>query len=317
MKPIYNPTVLLFLFFSPSLLGRTTRFAINNFSPEKIIVTKRIKSSHSLITFIKYCGSSFIIKQKLREHSNYWSVMQAILADVFAHSTETVPSQRVRLIPNYVNFPTKLHKDTPAALLTIISGKSIRQWHRTSPRQITAKTKRLLKHLVMKQSKGMNARILQSITRHPDLSHILALHIILGFYDGHDGNIFYDQQTNRFAIIDMDSSFKENLANGSYVFLKKYFMKKKISPDEKKALLIVADTLELLIQRNSIKKIKEVAIEIAHALKSTEIEGEQQFKKRIVQVESFLKESYESAKKLIYLIKNGKEPDKIIHKRTF
>jgi hypothetical protein len=314
MKLIRGFVFLIIVFCSPIIFGIATRFAIKDFAQEKVVVTKRVKSSHSLITFIKYHGSSFVIKQKLREHSNYWSVIQAILADVFAHSIETVLSQRARLIPGYVHFPTKLHKNTPASLLTVAPGKSIRQWNRTSPRQITSKTKRILKHLFLKQSSGMNVRILQSIARHPDLPHILAVHIILGFYDGHDGNIFYDQEKNRFAIIDMDSSFKKNLAQGSYAFIKKYCTQKRVTSDIKRALLTVADTLELLMQKNPIKKIKELARDITNAFNG-ENDGELLFKKRILQVEAFLKQSYTWADKLIFLIRNGREVLQIRSKR--
>jgi hypothetical protein len=78
--------------------------------------------------------------------------------------------------------------------------------------------------------------------------------------------------------------------------------------------MVVADTLELLIQKNSIKKTKELAIEIANAFNKDE-NGAKQFEKRILQVVSFLRESYGSAKKLIDLIRNGKEPIKRLHKR--
>ena len=55
--------------------------------------------------------------------------------------------------------------------------------------------------------------MLEWMTKHPQLITVVALDTFLCNHDRHRGNLFYHSKTNRFCAIDMDSSFKYNLAD--------------------------------------------------------------------------------------------------------
>jgi hypothetical protein len=309
LKVIFFVIAIIFQYFNCHC-----HFVISHFAQGQFRVTKKIKTSHSMILYVTYKENKYVIKQKLDVNLNFWCIIQAVLADIFAHSVDTISSQRVKIIPRTTYYPGKLYKGMPAAMITVIPGRSIYHWKRAPKHVITKKTKLLLKHFLARQREGINLRILDCMNWHKDLPVIAAFFTLLGYFDGHRSNIFYDQDSNRFSIIDMDSSFDKNLAQGSYVFMKKYYAKKTIKKEIQKSLCDFSDALESLMQNNPISEIKKLTVEICNALVGNN-NGERQFKKRILQVELFLQESYEWSKKLIYLIRNGKEPEKGTHKR--
>src|SRR5579863_4095121 len=51
---------------------------------------------------------------------------------------------------------------------------------------------------------------LEILTKHKDLAPIVALDIYVNNHDRHNGNIFYDEQSNHFYAIDMDRAFSDN-----------------------------------------------------------------------------------------------------------
>jgi hypothetical protein len=299
---------LVFMLITITLLVSSHSPFVEDFSEGKIVVQKKIRRGSSFILYIKYKGTNYILKQKINPLLNVWCIAQALLADIFAHSVDTISSQRVKIIPEHVVFPGKIQQNMPTSLHTIVPGKSVKTWNKTFNRLrllITRniKTKKMLQRFDIKVEFGLRPYILQCISVHDDLPAIVALHLLLGFYDGHRGNIFYDRVTDRFSIIDMDSSFKMNLAKQAYIFLKQYIQNHYISPGIKKALFKMADTLELLMERNDIETITSLGTQIFDVLIPDKNDGDRI--DRLAQIEKFLKESYSSAYLLINCIRNS------------
>jgi|GEM_PF-3180527 len=284
---------------------------------------RQFESSHSYIAIVKHKKTLYIVKQKKYKHSIRKSITQAILADVLAFSTKQIVSQRVWVIPKNKKFPGKKYDDEPASLHTIVPGMSVYNWRHSLKRIRLRRVEELLSDFSIKLDRyqGIDIGVIGNMTKHNDLPPIVALHLITGFYDCHNKNIFYDYNINRFSIIDMDSCYRSNLTGPSYAALSKillrYRMNKKYVPSHKlrNALLSFADTIELIIKKNPIETVRTILLELYDLLKVTDNPVEQKkFLRSISRIEPFLLRSYSQGKKIVSLIRStllnrGKNPE--------
>lgn len=301
--------LFFYLFFLFSFVQATSQYLLN--IPEsEFKLMRQFESSHSYIGVVihKKTGTLYIVKQKKNKRSIRWSMIQAILAYEYAVSTEQIISQRVYVIPKNINFPGKKYQDEPASLHTIVPGMSVKNWQYSIRGIDLNKVSKLVEDFSVKLPRdgGIDLKIIESMTRHGDLPPIVALHLLVGFYDCHNKNIFYDYHKNRFSIIDMDSCYKSFLTSFSYESLKTILMKRKFSlpPKVQSALLCLADALELMIERNTTEKMNSILMELFDLLKLNDRWDQRKFLIRINKVKPFLEKSYEDGKKIVTLIRN-------------
>lgn len=118
---------------------------------------------------------------------------------------------------------------------------------------------------------------LKCICAYPHLCKIVAFDIFTDNTDRHNRNIFFDQKTEQFYLIDMDHGFQSvhglvdssfdahinTLATRTYNFLKDLKKNKKLSYQETKALKKIGKTLQQLATLNPPELIFEEWMELA------------------------------------------------------
>jgi hypothetical protein len=250
----------------------------------------------------------FLIKQKKRLVRIALSIFESILADLVARTMSELRSQEVFVVQAGCKFPGKQEAQWPASVHTVVPGKSILQWKRSDNQTLRKWFSGFHLRQNFKLSEfekiitGVTEDIIKSMSFHPDLPHITAFHTILGYYDGHNGNIFYDPDTNHFYIIDMDSICKANLCKITLKNFEKMIHDKsvKFSRLELAALKKYADTLETLMERNPYQRIVDITNEIGVQIGSDFIK---KYRVTVIltieQIRKFIKESYRYGKDLV------------------
>lgn len=308
---------LLFILFLFSLWqsSKATSSYLCTIPASEVELVRKFETSHSYIGVVRHkkTNALYIVKQKKNRNSTPWSAIQAILAYEYANSTGQIISQRVYIVPKEINFPGKMYPNELASLHTIVPGMSVKNWQYSVRGINLKKVAELVTDFSIKLPRdgGIDINIIASMTRHNDLPPILALHLLVGFYDCHNKNIFYDYHMNRFSIIDMDSCYKSPLASFSYQTLKNILMRKDVikkltlSPTVQNALLNFADMIELMIEKNPIKKINAILIELFNLLKLNNSPDRKKFLRRIMKTNPFLRASYADAQKIVKLIRSA------------
>ncbi|HLW72928.1 MAG TPA: hypothetical protein VKR54_02675 [Candidatus Babeliales bacterium] len=105
---------------------------------------------------------------------------------------------------------------------------------------------------------------LEILTKHKDLAPIVALDIYVNNHDRHNGNIFYDEQSNHFYAIDMDRAFSDNhpLSTSTYCFVKQ-LNKQQLSQQKKQALIRINKTLHDLSSQFPPEKVCQLRTNFA------------------------------------------------------
>ena len=144
------------------------------------------------------------------------------------------------------------------------------------------------------------------MAQHPQLVTIVALDTFLCNHDRHRGNLFYNKKTDSFCAIDMDSSFKYNLAELACKNFTK-MMKKGLFPLKKKELQVLIEyrnaLLVLLKQHNPEHTIMMFDQFIK---KAGFVEGASFFASRFVDElednKEVIRKSYEEVKDLVKIL---------------
>lgn len=131
---------------------------------------------------------------------------------------------------------------------------------------------------------GLNTKAkLRKIIKHKDLCKIIALDIFLNNGDRHNGNIFYDKDSNRFYAIDMDAIFRKKrlLAIKARKFIED-LNTKKLSCQEKIALKKLSQALRALMKQYPPKTLCLLKNSLAAAAGYTYPESEQKTFRKLV-----------------------------------
>jgi len=269
-------------------------------------LVKMLKTKHSFIGIVRRKNRLYIVKQKRNRKNIPWSIIQSVIADHIANSTEKISSQHIFVIPKEIPFPGKIFQGEAASLHTIVPGMSVQRWQMNMGKLDKEELRELMRKFSIKQHPKLNISIIRCMAKHKDLPFILALHTLVGFYDGHKRNVFYDTASNRFSIIDMDCSYKINLASRAHKFIKKLLggQTNLCKPKIQSVLLEFANALELIMSKNSIDDITQVIATIESSITRTEKTIiHRQCQRRVMQIEEFLKESYAASSDIIALIR--------------
>lgn len=165
----------------------------------QVELIKTLEMRFCYISFVRINGKEYIVKQK---KSDYFKKIVSVVRDaITAHVAEDFGiAHRVAIIPAGKKFPGKPRTDWPATLHTIAPGKMIKAQESNYD------------GMNIKQADiGFRRDMLPWMMKHPTLIKVVALDTFLCNHDRHRGNLFYQQRTDSFCAIDMDSSFKYNL----------------------------------------------------------------------------------------------------------
>lgn len=290
--------ILLFITQYYALFSNTISIPASEFN-----IIKMFKTKHSFISIIRRKNKTYIVKQKRNPKTIHWSIIQSAIADHIASSIGTISSQHVFIIPEETQFPGKIHQNEAAALLTIVPGMSVQRWQMNIGALERQEIRELMRKFSIKQHPKLNLSIIRCMAKHKDLPLIVALHTLLGFYDGHKRNIFYDPSSDNFSIIDMDCSYKINLTRKAYLFLEK-LLKQEQKPKIKNTLSQFANALECIMQKNPISEIRSLVSTIVSLMTTKDKKlFKRKYEHRERQIEQFLQESYKAATDIIELVR--------------
>ena len=169
---------------------------IDNVQAELI---KTLEMRFCYISFVRINGKEYIVKQK--KSDCFRKIVSVVRDTITAHIAEDFGiAHRVAIIPAGKKFSGKPRTDWPATLHTIAPGKMIK-----------AQDSRYNGMNIKQANIGFRRDMLLWMMKHPVLVKIVAMDTFLCNHDRHRGNLFYQQRTDSFCAIDMDSAFKYNL----------------------------------------------------------------------------------------------------------
>lgn len=241
-------------------------------------------------------GKKFIVKQEMRQTPYFHlSTARDKLGSYIAKSVD-IPANRVEIIPAYAEFPGKHSVQLPATLHTFIPGVLVK----SLPKDL-----REFKLYIQQQNGiGLTRGVIIAMSNHEDLSMIVAFDTFIGNADRHQGNFFYDQKSNRYYAIDLESAFNKNLALYAGKLIESMLNNKTtiISQKELNGLISYRNVLEKLMELHEpmslYKKLEKYALEgkiMSRIFRSTVEMQLQIYQKAMV-------ENYNSCKKLVLLL---------------
>ncbi len=237
------------MFYVIVLLSNAAMFSSPHISENRTVFLEGgFESPNAFISYIVMDAVRYIVKQKKECQKTVISVIRDALAAYVAKELGVAHS--VEIIAPDDDVPGKIYNHCPATLLSIAPGKTVRslgEGHKYFQLSLQQRNLNNLDEKVL--NRWLDENIISQMTWHKQLPIIIALDLFICNSDRHRGNLFYDEQTDKFCAIDMDNIYRRNLPEFAYQNLKKMRSDhKKFSKKERKALKKMKKTLELLLQ---------------------------------------------------------------------
>jgi len=282
--------IISFLLCTTFLTFSKNSFVDINSDNIKLIETKEMRFCY--ITFVKVDGKTYLVKQKKPFNKLLGVVRDSITAYIaesfnIAHQVEVIPADK--------SFPGKIRKHWPATIHTVAPGFMIKKQN-TPYRKMNIK----------QAEKGFRRDMLPWMIKHPQLVIIVALDTFLCNHDRHRGNLFYNNETDSFCAIDMDSAFKYNLAALACKNFTKMFKTDVYSFTKKEILALIKykDALEFLLEQHHPNDT--IAMYDEFCEKAGFVKGSELYIPRIsLEIErnrEMIKQSYKDVKALIVIL---------------
>ena len=218
----------------------------DNYDRSGIKVLQIMKNRNRQIAFISDdLGNIFLVKQELRPEP-WWQlyIVRERLAAYIAKLVK-IPANRVNIIPAGFTMPGKFDQKRPATLHTLVPGVPVIK----APKQFKLYIQQPKKDKVPKELWGLTRCVIRNMSVHQDLAKIVAFDTFIGNGDRHRNNYFYDEKSNRFFAIDLESSFRNDLTGFACKLVKTMIKnEEKISQKELDGLIIYRDILQQLIK---------------------------------------------------------------------
>ncbi len=219
-----------------------------DYNVDKIAVVDSILDhKRSYIVFIQDKDDNlFLIKQsrECKPANKSGPLMHAreMLAGYIAESNG-IPANRIRMIPPGCPFPGKLYTQKPATLHTVVPGRHCKDY----PFIQQTHEKR-----VPQDQWGLNYKVIQDMSTHPDLPLIVALDSFIANGARRNGSFFYDQKNDRYWAIDLESLWKTNIAALACKLINTLLNDTlfKPTPEELSGLIVYRDTLKKMNERH-------------------------------------------------------------------
>ena len=213
-----------------------------------ISVINKIEGNKSCVSFIRTKeGIMYVIKQMLDPKlSRQFSRVKEALGSYISESVP-IPMNAVSIIPPDMYVPGKIFLDRPATIHTWVTGYQIC----TLPQFQHINIKQYTKERTDVADWGLSRSVIHSMSLYPDLPIIVAFDTFVGNRDRGPSNFFFDEKTNRFFGIDLDLSFKANLAELACQKIEEFLRSRPtFTLNEMRALEKYRDTLKILLAKN-------------------------------------------------------------------
>ena len=241
-------TILFASFNSIAIVASTFDLLDPDYDSNKITVLDFILNhDKSYITFIMdHDQNIFLIKQsrgyKLAVREGPLLSVREMLAGYIAESNGIL-ANRVRIIPAGYALPGKLYVQRPATLHTLAPGKPPVQLFIHQP----------MNKKFSKEQWGLSYKVIHDMSLHPDLPLIVAFDSFIANGARRRSSLFYDEKSDRFCAIDLESSFKKNLCKLACNRIDTLLQDKtfKLTSQELCGLILYRDTLKKLNERHS------------------------------------------------------------------
>lgn len=314
---VYLLRVFLALFFAGSLSVDSVKAKcifdepIFDFDMETAKEILSFKTSHhTFITVLKdRTGKKIVVKQETRKPL-YWhlSIARDKLGAQVAASVG-IYANRVEIVPARCSFLGKLDTRFPATVHEFVPGVSVHLLSGELERYKVIIKQALSPHLG-KSKRGLTRNIIHNMAFHADLPCIVAFDTFIANSDRHNGNFFYDVKSDHYYAIDLESSFKDDLAVYACGCIELMLNDKDehLSGKELKGLLIYRDTLNALIEfhdaQSLYKQLEAYALQggIRSALLRSTVLG------KLAAYKVAIGDNYDSCKRLLALL------DKLLNK---
>lgn len=302
MVQYYFFMIPFFIFFSLNSTDHFTFQELISLDKEAVKITDYYEFPNCFITYVTIHRKPYVLKQKKRPKKGMSAVCDMLAAWIgkdlkIVHSAQIISAEQ--------DFPGK-KKGWPALLLTIAPGKTIRNQPKSKYFELDLKQKK--DDDIFAHDSWLTEKMIHQITWHNQLPILVALDLFIGNTGRHTANLFYDPKQDIFCGIDMDHCYSINLS--SIAIARFNFMilnKKTFTQKEIKALRIMKNTLEFLVEHHSPKKIiEQLDLLVNQGGMANAIAG---IRNNLSATKTVIEESYASSVNLISLL------DKII--RTF
>lgn len=253
------------------------------------------------ISFVTTKGKEFLVKQKRFLYKLLGAArdpLTAHVAEALYPITKGYIAHQVDISPAGQELKGKPYKEWPATIHTIAPGMVMRDFKgKVFP----------YSHIKMQQGEiGITRAMVTSMAAHWQLAVIAALDTFLCNHDRHKGNLFYRMDTDTFCAIDMDSSYKYNLAELSYTTFRQLLKKPNFNAKEIKALIRYRNTLRFLLDTFSAQDI--VDLYNRYLQEAGFIDGASfytdKLKKLVRANKQVMLESYPFVEKIVHLLDN-------------
>jgi len=279
-----------------------------NFDHQKLAaVTKKdvsiiesVESTRSFISYVKIGGIKYLLKQK-----KAWSKQSSVIRDALAAwiAKDLGIAHSVCIISSKKEFPGKRNMASPAVLLSIAPGKTIRSQPNSKYYHLSLKQRKKIDG-IFSPDRWFTETIVHQMTWHHQLPIVIALDLFICNTDRHRGNLFYDPTTDTFCAIDMDNIFKYNLPAIAITKLKLMIVhKKEFTREEIKALTVMKNTIQFLLNKYSVDDIiNKLYFFVEQAQFSNDSKFTASLKKKIAHHKKIIIESRVSLKVLVSLL---------------
>lgn len=286
------------ILFGQEVNADTFNLLRNSYDKKKIQVLERIrgKDKKSICSFIMDGENNlFLVKQTTYNQPSgaLLAVRDMLGADIAQRSD--ISANHVRLIPSNTPFPGKVRNDIAATVHLLVPGLSLSKKSELYIQQP-------LKSYIPKKLWGISLSVIRSMAVHPDLAQITALDTFIGNAARRNSSCFYDEETDRFYAIDLESGFKNPLADLACTFFKKLIADKKLilTGQEIEGLKIYRDTLAKLISQNP---AKEQHNKLDYFIKIADIDTKKSDVRILVALyKSTIQDNYKKSQELVNLV---------------
>lgn len=172
-----------------------------DYDHDKIVVYKTLEDQkHSYITFLKDLdGNCYVVKQD--KSFSLKAQFQVVLEVVSAYMAEQlhISAHQVELLPVGTIFPGKIVIERPATIHTLVTGLVIKDIAYKLFAKFSINQGGNQKY----SARGLTEFVIKCMSRHADLSPIVALDTFIANRDRSRKNLIYDEYKNKFYAIDM------------------------------------------------------------------------------------------------------------------
>lgn len=286
---------------SPLFRGKS--FGCNQQKTQIINSFKTPYDTHITTIKNKKNNKKFIVKQDTRNPlSAHLCGVREALGSYIAHSAD-IPAHLVSIIPAGCNFPGKTKTEFPATLHTMAPGTMVNKVPK-NVQHFKIFIHQPLKTSVSEESWGLTRAVIQSMAMHPDLARMVALDTFIANSDRHRKNYFYDQKSNRYIAIDLENSFRSNLAAYACTCVKNMIndTKEQFSQEELCALLMYKKALEHLISLHTPASLYSKLVEFSAMGNIETYVSPETITKKLQIYKENIETNYKSCKKLVRLL---------------